>query len=191
MARNYKMTKRSEMASQTTANIIAAAEKLLTYKTLEEINLKAIAKEAGTTVQTVLRHMESREGCLRAVASTVAERVEKQRGNSEHSDIDAAISDLTDHYESEGKLVLNILAQEHRGNSYISELTHEGRAYHRKWVERCFDNFLPNHKKETIDALVVATDIYTWKLLRLDLGRSRGVVKNIITNMIKKLLEVS
>lgn len=191
MTRNYDMTKRSRQAAQTEANIIAATERLLTSKSLDEVSLGAIAKEAGTTVQTVLRHMDSRDGCFKAVVQVVTARVEKQRGNSAYSSIEAAISDLIDHYESEGKLILNLLAQEQRGDSFITNLMQEGRSYHRNWIERCFANYLHEHREANIDALVVTTDIYTWKLLRLDLGRSLSAAKEIITNIVKNILEVS
>jgi AcrR family transcriptional regulator len=190
MKRNYDMTKRSTLAAETTAKIISAAERLLADKPLKEINLKQIAKEADTTVQTVLRHLESREGCLNAVAFSVAERVEKQRGKLDYHNIEAAVSDLIGHYETEGRLVLNLLAQEQSGDLIASKFTDEGRKYHREWVKRCFDKYLVDQRKSTIDALVVATDIYAWKLLRLDLKRSRAASQNIITQIVKKILEV-
>jgi AcrR family transcriptional regulator len=185
------MTNRSKQAAQTRTNIIAATELLLANNSLDQVSLIAIAKEAGTTVQTVLRHMGSREGCLKAVVEVVTARVEEQRGTTENENIEAAISDLCDHYESEGKLILNFLAQERRGNSFISGLMQGGRKYHRDWVKRCFANYLPEHSDATIDALVVATDIYAWKLLRLDYGRNRNLAKEIITSIVMKILEVS
>ncbi len=191
MTRNYNMTKRSEQAAQTRTKIISATERLLANKLLDEVNLKAIAKEADTTVQTVLRHMDSRDGCFKAVVQVVTERVEKQRNNSEYNSIEAAISDLTAHYESEGMLILNLLAQEQSGDSFVSSLMQEGRSYHRNWVERCFSNYFHGNSEATTDALVVATDIYNWKLLRLDIGRSENAAKEVITNIVKKILEVS
>lgn len=191
MTRNYDMRMRSKQAAQTKDNIIAATERLLTNQLLDDVNLKAIAREAGTTVQTVLRHMESRDGCLQAVVTVVAARVEQQRGHSEYKDIDSTISDLLEHYEQDGKLVLNLLVQEQKGHSFASALTRQGRSYHRNWVERCFTSYLPQQNDIIIDALVAATDIYIWKLLRLDLGRSRKAVNEVITQMVKKILEVS
>lgn len=191
MTRTYDMSRRSQKAAQTTQNIIAATERLLTEKSLEEISLKTIAQESEVTVQTVLRHMESRDGCLHAVAERVSVRVEKQRGASEPGNIFEAIEKLIEHYEEEGKLILNLLAQEHSGDSFVSNLTKEGRAYHRNWVERCFGPHLSENSSEVIDGIVAATDIYTWKLLRLDLGRSRDTTKKVIINMVKKILEVS
>lgn len=190
MTRSYDMTKRSRQEAQTTANIVAATEQLLTGQSLDTINLKTIAYRAGTTVQTVLRHMGSRDGCLEAVARKVSGRVEQQRGNSGPGDIDNAINDLTKHYETDGKLILNLLKQEHSGDSFISVSIQKGRSYHRDWVERCFAPYLSDRDKETVDALVAATDIYIWKLLRLDLGRSRNAVQKIITKIVKRILEV-
>jgi AcrR family transcriptional regulator len=189
MKRNYNMKHRSQMAANTTKNIIDATERLLTNNKLENINLIDIAKEAGTTVQTVLRHMNSRDGCIKAVAHNVAERVDKQRGNFNHNYSEDAITELIDHYESEGKLVLNLLTQEHSGDSITAELTSKGRTYHRKWVKNCFVKYLDNPEKETIDALVVSTDIYVWKLLRLDLRRSKNHTKNVMIKIVKDILE--
>ena len=190
MTRTYDMSTRSRKAAQTTETIIAATERLLTEKPLEEVSLNAIAGESGVTVQTVLRHMESREGCIVAVAERVSSRVQNQRGSSETGNITDAIEKLITHYEQEGKLVLNLLAQQHSGESFASNFTSEGRSYHRQWVERCFAPHITKNYSELIDTLVVATDIYTWKLLRLDLGRPLHTTKTIITNMVKKILEI-
>ena len=191
MTRTYDMTRRSRQEAQTTVNIIAATEQLLTVQPLENINLKSIAHRAGTTVQTVLRHMGSRDGCLQAVARKVSERVDQQRGNSRPGNINEAINDLTEHYETDGKLILNLLTQEHSGDSFVPDAIQKGRSYHRDWVKRCFAPYLSDRETETVDALVAATDIYVWKLLRMDLGRSRNAVQKVITKMVKRILEVS
>ncbi|PWN07331.1 TetR/AcrR family transcriptional regulator [Rhodohalobacter mucosus] len=191
MARTYDMSSRSQKAAETTQNIIEATERLITETSLQEISLRSIARESGVTVQTVLRHMKSRDGCLHAVAERVSSRVEMQRGVSEPGNITEAISKLVEHYEEEGKLVLNLLAQEHSGDSFASVLTNEGRAYHLKWVERCFGPHLSGKSSEIFDGIVVATDIYTWKLLRLDLGRSIGTTNKVIVGMVRRILGAS
>lgn len=191
MARTYDMSKRSRKAAQTTESIIEATERLLAERSLEEISLNAIAEEAEITVQTVLRHMESRDGCLYAVAERVSSRVKEQRDIADSESINEAINKLVEHYEAEGKLVLNLLAQEHSGDSFASDLTNEGRAFHRKWVKHSIAPQAKQDNSELIDALVAATDIYVWKLLRLDIGRSKSTTKKVITNMVKNILEAS
>lgn len=135
--------------------------------------------------------MKSRDGCLHAVVDRVSSRIEKQRGSIEPGNIPVIIETLIDHYEKEGKLVLNLLAEEQKGDSFASNFTNEGRAYHRNWVKRCFGPLISGKSSEITDEMVAATDIYTWKLLRLDLGRSRDKTRKIILNMVQKILEVS
>ena len=189
MARSYDMSKRARQTAQTRENIIAATERLLASRLLDDITLRVIAKEAGTTVQTVLRHMESRDGCFDAVAREVAARVKEQRGQTEHDSIEEAVDALIEHYESEGRLILNLLAQERDGGAFVAEMMKTGRTFHRRWVRRCFLHYIHRDMQTDIDALVVATDIYAWKLLRLDLGRSPRAARRVITNMVKSILE--
>jgi len=191
MTRRYDNSRRAQQAAQTREDILAATERLLASRRLEDITLRAIAEEAGTTVQTVLRHMESRDGCFSAVAREVATRVREQRGNAAYDSIEAAIADLTDHYEAEGRLILNLLAQERDGNAFVAEMMRKGRAFHRRWVRRCFARDISRGDTAEIDALVVATDIYAWKLLRLDLGRSARATRRVMSGMVTRILEAA
>lgn len=189
MGRTYDMTRRAKSAARTTETIIEATETLLTNTTLSEISLNAIAEKADVTVQTVLRHMKSIDGCLQAVAERVFERVKKQREANEPGNISTAIDNLITHYEKEGKLVLNLLSQEQSGDSLATELTNRGRAYHREWVQKLLVPATSENRTDIIDALVAATDIYTWKLLRIDIGRSREDTKMVIMVMVHQLRE--
>lgn len=191
MARAYDMTRRARRAAETTERIVAATEALLTTGRVDDVTLQAIAAGAGVTVQTVLRHMGSRDGCLAAVRERVAARVEAQRGDTPPGDVDAAIARLVDHYETEGRLVLNLLAQEGGGDPTAQEAVATGRAYHRAWVERCFGPLLRAPTPEAVDALVAATDLYVWKLLRLDLDRSVAATRRVITRLVRAALESS
>lgn len=191
MPRTYDMNKRNLQAKQTLKDILDSTESLLAEKALSDISLKEIASKAGTTVQTVLRHTGSRDGCLQAVAKRVAERVELQRGDIEPGNIEKAIRDLVDHYDKEGELVLNLLTQERSGDQKVGEFIQQGRDYHRRWVEQ---SFLPENQacdRTVVDALVVVTDIYAWKLLRLDLKRSKTETREVMILTIRKILEAS
>lgn len=156
-----------------------------------EITLHAIAAESGVTVQTVLRHMGSRDGCFARAGERVAARVEAQRGGSRPGDVAGAIDDLVSHYEAEGRLVLNLLSQESAGDPLAVEAAARGRAWHRSWVERCFGPSLSEPGPEAMDALVGATDLYVWKLLRLDLGRSVETTKGVLARLVRGILETS
>ena len=82
MPRAYDNTKRARAAGRTTERIVAATEALLAGGPIGDVTLQAIAAGAGVTVQTVLRHMGSRDGCVRAVAERVRARVDAQRGGT-------------------------------------------------------------------------------------------------------------
>ena len=53
------------------------------------------------------------------------------------------------------------------------KLTDAARPMHRAWVARAFAP-VDRADEALIDLLVVATDVYTWKLLRRDRGLSRA-----------------
>ncbi len=90
--RPYDMTNRAKRTARTTDRIVAATERLLGTVPVGEITLQAIAEGAGVTVQTVLRHMGSRDGCFEAVGERLAARVDAQRGHTEAGDVAAAIA---------------------------------------------------------------------------------------------------
>ena len=204
--RPYDMTLRAQRAAQTTERIVTVTETLLLEGPLTEVTLKAIAAGAEVTVQTVLRHMGSRDGCLEAVAQRLADRVAEQRGASPAGDVDGAIAGLVDHYEADGRLVLNLLAQEAGSEPLARRAAEIGRAFHRDWVRRCFAPWLGEADdreaddredgdvdvgdvRERVDALVAATDLYVWKLLRLDLGRSREATEGVLRHLVTAVLE--
>lgn len=66
----------------------------------------------------------------------------------------------------------------------------EGRAFHRSWVERVFGPFLAElsgaAREQRVDQLVAVTDVYVWKILARDLGRSRRRVKATLVDMVKR-----
>lgn len=189
MARSYDMTNRARAAEATTGRIVDATEALLASGPLEEVTLQAIADGAEVTVQTVLRHMGSRDGCFDAVAERVGRRIDEHRAASPPGDVDAAISGLMTHYEADGPLVLNLLAQETGQDPMARNAAEAGRTYHRAWVERCFGPLLSEPDPEVVDALVAATDLYVWKLLRLDLKRTAAATESVLGRMVRSLLE--
>lgn len=186
MPRAYDRTRRAAEAARTTDRIVDAAEAMLPTVPLREVTLPAIAAAADVTVQTVLRHLGSRQGVLDAVAARVRGRVEAQRGGVSPGDVEGALDALLRHYEAEGRLVLGLLAQE-RDDPMAAAGVAEGRAYHRAWVARCLG--VDPTDEARLDALVAATDLYVWKLLRLDLGRPPDVVRAVVGRLARAILE--
>lgn len=189
MPRAYDNTKRARDAARTTERIVTATEDLLASGPIGDVTLQAIAASAEVTVQTVLRHMGSRDGCFAAVGERVGARIDAQRGGTESGDVDAAITALIVHYEAEGRLMLNLLAQEGSAEAIPREAAEAGRAYHRAWVVRCFGPWPQEPDPQVVDALVAATDLYVWKLVRLDLGRSPEATEAVVARLVRSVLE--
>ena len=84
-----------------------------------------------------------------------------------------------------GRTVESVLAQE--GHDDVArKATDRGKAMHRDWVR---DAFVPATDDEALlDLLVVATDVYTWKLLRIDRGHSRAVTERRMHELVDAVL---
>jgi AcrR family transcriptional regulator len=172
--RRYSQTARAQATEETGRRIVEAFLALLMTDWFDEITLDRIAEDAGVTVQTIVRRFGGKEGLLGAVAKALANQINKVRA-SEPGDVVAMVERLFADYERTGDAVLRMLALELRYPA-IHELGELGRREHREWVMRVLPEWLnrmePAARRRAVDALVVVTDVYTWKLLRRDMGRS-------------------
>ena len=100
-------------------------------------------------------------------------------------DIPAAMRTLADHYERLGQTALLMLAQEAH-DDLARKVTDRGKAMHRQWVTEAFAPATADER--VLDLLVVATDVYTWKLLRLDRGHSRAVTERRMHDLVDAVL---
>jgi AcrR family transcriptional regulator len=177
--RPYESATRAEAARATRDRIVRSAVDLAYERGDIEMTLDEIAERAGTTVRTVLRQFGSRDAVIEAgielgSAEVAAERVDPQ------GDRDRSIRLLVAHYEKRGAFVLRILASELPGAQRVAA---SGRLVHRAWVQEVF----ATDDDERTDLLVVATDVYAWKLLRRDRGLSAAVTAQRIATMCRLL----
>ncbi len=188
--RTYTMKGRARSVEETRRRILQAAFELHTEQLAARIALDAVAERAGVSVQTVLRHFGSRDGLLRATAEHGRAQVAEER-RAPVGDVAAAVRVLLDHYELRGPGVLMLLAQE-TDDDVIRSITDDGRRLHHAWVAEVFAPFLDplptDDRAALLDLLVVATDVYTWKLLRQDRGLSRDRTEQRIRRMLGALL---
>ncbi|MGD2044072.1 MAG: helix-turn-helix domain-containing protein, partial [Acidimicrobiia bacterium] len=180
--RPYAMTKRARAAEETGERILDAALARLATALFDEVTLDAIAADAGVTVQTVLRRFGSKEDLFSRLVEREGERISAQRTPrpEEGSDMPATIRVLVSHYESDGRMVLNLLRQEDRF-PLIAETLESARREHEEWVSEhlgpVLDGSTGRARRRRLDAALAATDIYVWKLLRIDRGKSVGEVE--------------
>jgi AcrR family transcriptional regulator len=180
--RSYTMGARARTVEETRARIREALFELGTTRVLAEISLEDVAQAAGVSVQTVLRHFGSRANLLESNIEYAIERVAHERVAPE-GDIDKAINVLMDHYELRGDTVLLMLAQE-ATDELVHRLTENGRRMHRDWVRSTFPMTVAD-REDLLDLLVVATDVYTWKLLRRDRGLSRATTEHRMKALVR------
>lgn len=169
------MANRAAAAAGTRDSILRALVDLSTEKLTLDIVLSDVAARAGVSVQTILRHFGSRDGLFAATLEFAVNEVVQER-IAPIGDAPAAVRVIVDHYESRGDWVIALLGQE-LGDPRIRRITDLGRQTHRAWVEEVFApqrNEVGRLSDESlVDLLVVATDVYTWKLLRRDRGLDR------------------
>lgn len=190
-ARGYRMGARAEAAARTADGILAAAAALWRERPIDEITLDEIAARAGVSVRTVIRRFGSREGVIAACIQADAAGIVAERDEAEAGDVAGALAVLLAHYERDGEAVLRTLALEEKVPEAKAIAT-AGRAGHRAWCARVFAPNLPPaddpERGVRLDALVAATDLYTWKLLRRDLGRSADQAGQVIRALVDGLL---
>lgn len=188
--RGYTMRARAESVERTRQRILDAPVELATELPFAAITLAAIAERAGVTVQTVLRQFGSRDELIdAAVARATVEETARRR--TVPGDIDDALRVLIDRYEVVGDRMMILLGQE-RWEPIVRTITDHGRAVHRDWLEQVFATHLAARdtraREDLLDRLIVATDLYTWQLLRRDRGRSRDRTQQQMRRLVDAVL---
>lgn len=195
--RGYSSPLREQQAAATRARIEAAAQELFTDPT-SDFTVERVASMADVSVQTVLRAFGNRNGLIRAAIGTL--RASDAPGAIEHVPIGAfasaaaGVTALFDDYERIGDRVVRLLAEEHRVDGF-AEMAAIGRDIHRQWVEDGFQDALAatssRRRTEVTTALVAATDVYVWKVLRRDLGLERRAAERIVVRLVRGALSES
>lgn len=183
--RKYTMGARAQSVEETRQRIIEALFELSGQRMFPEISLDDVARDAGVSVQTILRQFGSRAALVETVIEYSMSRVTAERATPV-GDVDAAMRVLLDHYELRGDTALLMLAQE-SSSPEVAAITERGRRMHRAWVEDVFSPYA-GPQDALLDLLVVATDVYTWKLLRRDRRLSRAQTEKQMKTLVAAVL---
>lgn len=185
--RKYTMGARATATERTRARVLQSVIELAQEKMALELTLDDVATRAGTSVQTVLRHFGSRDSLLDAAIAAGAEEVVEER-RATPGDLEQGLHVIVDHYELRGDFMVRMLGQD--SDERIRSFTEPGKLLHRRWVEDLFEPQLSARpdREELIDLLVVATDLYCWKLLRRDRGLDRATTQARMTALVRSIL---
>ena len=188
--RTYTMGARAEAVADTRDRIARAAVALFLERAYEDVTLANIAAAAGVSHQTVLNHFESKEGVVLGVADIMREETMSAR-RAEPGDTKGAVHALFGEYERIGDANFRWAASAERLPN-LAALLDEARATHQEWIVAMFGDRLPTApaaRRRAVHALHAATDAYTWKLLRRDLGLSRAETEKIVVDLVVGVLE--
>lgn len=187
--RPYVMKARAEQAAATRERIVKSAVDLIVERTLDGLTLDAVAERAGVAARTILRIFGSKEQVFAAAINAEGRR---GHGPLHPGDVEATIKVLFDDYEKIGDAVILRLADEGRIPS-LDALLKSGRDNHRCWIEESFSPQLSQLDKtaraELLNALLVPTDVYAWKLLRRDFGLGRRAAEKVVGRIVRSLVE--
>lgn len=184
------MQARADAAERTGLRIMDAAIALWREKAYDELTLHDVATRAGVSLSTVMRRFGSKEGLAEAVLASDRVGTQRHRDAVAVGDVDGAVTMIVDDYEANGDAVIRMLTLEERID-VVRRVVEAGRTAHGEWVARVFRPLLTRSRvqrgRQTLQ-LVVATDVYTWKLLRRDRSLSSTEVRAVMTGMCRAIL---
>jgi AcrR family transcriptional regulator len=185
------MSTRSQRSAATADRIRDAAWERFSTKSFDEVTLAEVAEAAGVSVPTVRSHFGRKEDLFLAGYVVWGMVAVRNREAARQADPITAIRELLKDYERRGKVGLHLLAEEDRFPA-VKEMTDGGRAYHRWWLDEVFQENLSQLTSATrarrLAQLFLATDLMSWKLLRLDLGLSARRTEAAVLESVRGLL---
>ena len=181
------MVARAEAAAGTRERIVAAAWRHFAERPYDDVRVADVAADADVSVPTVHAHVGTKEQLFVASWAWRMAPEGARRDRAPVGDVRGAIHVLYDSYEADGDAVLLMLAHEHR-IAAVHAMAESGRAWHRDWVARTFAPLLEGlagtQRERRLVALVVATDLLVWKLLRREMKLDRTAAEQIVADMV-------
>jgi AcrR family transcriptional regulator len=188
--RPYRMQARAQAVEETTRRMLGEAFELFTEKPYEEVSLEEVGDRSGVTKRTVLRRFGAKENLFVAAFELASGDIRRHRWQAPIGDVVGAVHNVVEGYERWGANHLRLISQEDR-IPVVRESVERGRRGHREWVKRTFAPLLDGHagraRRRRVTGLVAITDVYTWKLLRLDFGLSQVETERTLTELILAL----
>lgn len=183
------MTNRAGAASATKARIVDCAATFAATSLFNDTTLESIAQCAATTVRTVLRLFGSKEQLFSAALDSIGF---ENFGPVSRGDLEGTLTTVYDFYEKHGDMVIRWLADEPR----VAAMREHFRIGRRNLRVRVSEAFAPSlglleepARQELLNGLIVALDVYTWKLVRRDFGLSRRAAQAVTWRILKGLID--
>jgi len=188
--RRYVQRARAQAAQATARRIIDAFLARLMTQWFDEITLERVAEDAGVTVQTTVRRFGGKDGLLAEAVKVLGTQIVARRA-APAGKVERLVANVVEDYEHTGDAVIRLLALEAR-HPAVRSVAEFGRREHRRWVAAAFTEALDRlpfpSRQRALDALVVTTDVYVWKLLRRDMRKSPGATTRTLGALVRATL---
>jgi AcrR family transcriptional regulator len=184
------MRARAEAVEATRERIARAAMRRFLAEPYDDVTIASVARDAGVSHQTLLNHFESKDGLFAAAAERFSADLAASREGRATSGPESVVALLMEQFERSGDGNVR-LALLHERIEAVRAGLEQGRVSHQAWLAEVFEDRLPSdpaERRRTLAALHAATDVYTWKLLRRDLGHGRRATQRIMTDMVRAIL---
>jgi AcrR family transcriptional regulator len=192
--RPYRMSARADAAEETHERLLAAAWSHFATRPYQEVRLRDVAADAQVSAQTLHLRCGSKDQLFTAAFMWFGRQEMLRRDEASAGNVHKAVHVLFDRYETQGDAVLRLLSQEERIPA-IRQMTDAGRAYHREWAGRTFEPILhglrTSQREQRLAAIVVATDLLSWKLLRHDMQLERRAAERVVVEMLESLTAIT
>jgi len=185
------MRARAEAVEATRERLARAAMERFLSEPYDEVTLASIARDAGVSHQTLLNHFESKEGLFAAATERFSADLLSARQTRPATDPESVVAHLMTQFEHSGDGNVRLAVLDERIEAVRTALE-QGRANHQGWLAEVFADRLPSgaaERRRMLSALHAVTDVYTWKLLRRDLGLGRRATQQVMTDMVVALLQ--
>ena len=189
--RAYDMTKRSDAVGGTRRRIAEAALALFKERDYEAVSLDQIARAAGVSHQTVLNHCENKAGVLLAAGELFSEEIRELEADAIPGDVTSVVHTTCVRYEVLGDANARWATMGTRAPE-VAEGLARGRLGFQAWLEEVLGGHLPtddpDERRRVLLGLHAALDVFTWKLLRRDLGLSIEQTELQLTDLVRGVL---
>ena len=190
--RAYDMTKRSDAVGGTRRRIAEAALALFKERDYEAVSLDQIARAAGVSHQTVLNHCENKAGVLLAAGELFSEEIRELEADAIPGDVTSVVHTTCVRYEVLGDANARWATMGTRAPE-VAEGLARGRLGFQAWLEEVLGDLMPDddqpdERRRVLLGLHAALDVFTWKLLRRDLGLSQAQTEAQLTDLVLGVL---
>jgi AcrR family transcriptional regulator len=190
--RAYDMTRRAHGAEGTRRRIAAAALALYKQRDYDDVSLNEIARAAGVSHQTVLNHCESKAGVLLAASEVFSDEIKEFEAEAIPGNVASVVHATCARYEAFGDANARWGAMSARAPEVAAALA-VGMRNFQAWLCEMFAGLMPgddqpDEQRRVLIGLHAALDVFTWKLMRRDLGLSQAQTEQQLTDLVLGVL---